>query len=73
MVNPLRPDDLASWKKQNQEREAPIIATSKSIVDFYQPNVTSTKIGNVGTILKVESNNRSSGFCYSRIKGKTRL
>ena len=50
MVNPPQPDDLESWKKLNEEREAPIINSSRQIVDTYQANVTSTKMGNVSAV-----------------------
>jgi acetyl esterase/lipase len=50
MVNSPQPDDLETWKKLNQEREAPIITSSKPVIDLYQPNVTSKEIGGVNVL-----------------------
>jgi hypothetical protein len=50
MTNLPQPDDLEGWKKLHQEREAPRIASSKQVVDTFQANVTSTKMGNISVL-----------------------
>lgn len=47
------PDDFEGWQKLNQQISSMTISMSQPIVDSYQPNITTAKLGNV-TLLDVK-------------------
>lgn len=44
------PNDFDGWKKFRQENELVLLPRSKEVVDLYQPNITTTKLGGIPVI-----------------------
>ena len=50
------PSDLNGWKKQYHDSESIFVELSQPIIDFYQPNITETKLGGL-QILDIKPKN----------------
>jgi hypothetical protein len=67
--NRYRTDDLAGWKKINQQRESETIAMSQQVIDLFQPNVTSIMPTQKIEVLEYECTKCSYRW-INRVNGK---